>query len=136
MEYENTAGSLKISSEVVASIAEYAVKEVVQDKETKELSDKIKITVAGVPKKGAKVLKDLKDFQDGLIFRFKDTNKNLLVYADNQEEFILTDYLGNKQKVKDKSGCCLLPNSYTLGKALDYAYLLSDDSSKRSIYKE
>ena len=114
----------------------YAVKEVVQDKETKELSDKIKITVAGVPKKGAKVLKDLKDFQDGLIFRFKDTNKNLLVYADNQEEFILTDYLGNKQKVKDKSGCCLLPNSYTLGKALDYAYLLSDDSSKRSIYKE
>ena len=28
MEYENTAGSLKISSEVVASIAEYAVKEV------------------------------------------------------------------------------------------------------------
>ena len=25
MEYENTAGSLKISSEVVASIAEYAV---------------------------------------------------------------------------------------------------------------
>ena len=28
MEYENTAGSLRISSEVVASIAEYAVKEV------------------------------------------------------------------------------------------------------------
>ena len=28
MEYENTAGSLKISSEVVASIAEYAVKEI------------------------------------------------------------------------------------------------------------
>src|SRR5574344_153387 len=28
MEYESTAGSLKISSEVVASIAEYAVKEV------------------------------------------------------------------------------------------------------------
>ena len=114
----------------------YAVKEQVLNKDTKELEEKIKITVAGVPKSGAKALKDLKDFKDGLIFRFKDTNKNLLVYADNQEEFILTDYLGNKQKVKDKSGCCLLPNSYTLGKALDYAYLISDDSSKRSIYKE
>lgn len=114
----------------------YAVKEVVEDKETKELSDKIKITVAGVPKSGAKALKDLKDFKDGLVFKFKDTNKNLLVYADNQESFILTDYLGNKCEVKDKSGCCLLPNSYTLGKALDYAYLLSDDSAKRSIYKE
>ena len=114
----------------------YAVKEEVLNKDTKEIEEKIKITVAGVPKSGAKALKDLKDFKDGLVFKFKDTNKNLLVYADDQEEFILTDYLGNKRKVKDKSGCCLLPNSYTLGKALDYAYLLSDDSSKRSIYKE
>ena len=38
--------------------------------------------------------------------------------------------------VKDKSGCCLLPNSYTLGKALDYCHLLSDDSSARAIYRE
>lgn len=114
----------------------YAVKEEVLDKDTKEIEEKIKITVAGVPKSGAKALKDLKDFKDGLVFKFKDTNKNLLVYADDQEPFILTDYLGNKKEVKDKSGCCLLPNSYTLGKALDYAYLLSDDSSKRSIYKE
>ena len=29
-----------------------------------------------------------------------------------------------------------MPNSYTLGKALDYVELLSDESSKRSIYKE
>ena len=114
----------------------YATKELVKDEETNEIKEEIKITVAGVPKSGAKALKDLKDFKDGLIFKFKDTNKNLLVYADDQEPFILTDYLGNKYEVKDKSGCCLLPNSYTLGKALDYAYLLSDDSAKRSIYKE
>ena len=114
----------------------YAVKEVIRDKETGLLSDKIKITVAGVPKSGAKALKNLKEFKDGFIFRYEDTNKQLLVYIDDQEPFDLTDYQGNKMTVTDKSGCCMLPNSYTLGKSLDYAHLISDDSSKRSIYKE
>ena len=104
----------------------YAVKE----------DGEIKITVAGVPKSGAKALKKLEDFKDGLIFKYKDTNKNLLFYVDNQEEHILKDYTGLEYKITDKSGCCILPNSYTLGKALDYCHLLSDDSSRRSIYKE
>lgn len=114
----------------------YAVKEEVKDKTTGEIKDKIKITVAGVPKSGAKELNNLEDFKDGLIFHFENTGKNLLFYNDNQEPFELVDYLGNKQLVTDKSGCCLLPNSYTLGKALDYCHLLSDDSSARAIYKE
>ena len=104
----------------------YAVKE----------DGEIKITVAGVPKSGAKALKKLEDFKDGLIFKYKDTNKNLLFYVDNQEEHILKDYTGLEYKITDKSGCCILPNSYTLGKALDYCHLISDDSSRRSIYKE
>ena len=49
---------------------------------------------------------------------------------------IIEDYLGNKGLVKDRTGCCLLPNSYTLGKSLDYAHLISDDVAKRSLYKE
>ena len=114
----------------------YAVKETVLDKKTQEISEKINITVAGVPKKGAKALKKLEEFKDGLIFKYEDTGKNLLFYVDNQEPYILRDYLGEELEVTDNSGCCLLPNSYTLGKALDYAYLLSDDSTKRSIYKE
>ena len=104
----------------------YAVKE----------DNEIKITVAGVPKSGARALKKLEDFKDGLIFRYKDTNKNLLFYVDNQEEHILRDYTGLEYKITDKSGCCILPNSYTLGKALDYCHLLTDDSSRRSVYKE
>ena len=104
----------------------YAVKE----------DNEIKITVAGVPKSGAKALKKLEDFKDGLIFKYKDTNKNLLFYVDNQEEHILIDYTGLEYKITDKSGCCILPNSYTLGKALDYCHLISDDSSRRSFYKE
>lgn len=114
----------------------YAIKEERKDKITGEIEDKIKITVAGVPKKGSVALKRLEEFKDGLIFKYEDTGKNLLFYVDNQNPFILRDYLGEELEVNDKSGCCLLPNSYTLGKALDYCYLLSDDSSKRSIYKE
>ena len=120
-EYEGTYQEF-----ITQGAKKYAVKE----------NGEIKITVAGVPKEGARGLKDLKDFKDGLIFKFKDTNKNLLFYVDNQKEFELVDYNGVKYRVKDKSGCCLLPNSYTLGKSLDYCHLISDESSKRSIYKE
>lgn len=114
----------------------YAVKELVLDKETNEYKDKIKITVAGVPKSGAKALKNLEEFKDGLIFKFKDTNKNLLFYCDNMTPVELEDYIGLKYIVSDKSGCCLVPNTYTLGKSLDYCHLLSDESSKRNYYKE
>ena len=114
----------------------YAVKEEIKDKETGEIKEKIKITVAGVPKSGAKALKRLEDFKDGLIFKYSDTGKNLLFYCDNQTPVEVEDYLGIKMIVEDKSGCCLLPNTYTLGKALDYCHLLSDDSSKRNYYKE
>lgn len=104
----------------------YAVKE----------KEKIKITVAGVPKSGAKALKDLKDFRDNFVFSFEDTGKNLLMYIDNQDPFELMDYKGKKLLVEDRSGCSLIPTTYVLGKALDYAVLVNDASSKRSIYKE
>ena len=97
---------------------------------------KIKITVAGVPKSGAKALKKLDDFRDNLVFDYKDTGKNILMYVDSMSSFELTDYLGKKSIVSDKSGCCLLPTTYVLGKSEEYANLISDDSSKRSIYKE
>ena len=48
----------------------------------------------------------------------------------------MIDYTGIEYTVKDKSGCCLLPTTYKLSKALDYANLLNDASSKRARYKE
>ena len=101
-----------------------------------EIDGKIGITVAGVPKKGAKQLKKLEDFKDDLVFEFENTNKNLLFYCEDMKEVVIKDYLGNEYKVNDKSGCCLLPNTYKLGKSLEYAELISEKSSKRSIYKE
>ena len=64
------------------------------------------------------------------------TNKQTLIYIDEQEENELIDYQGNRYINKDKTGCSLIPCSYVLGKALEYANLISDESSKRAIYKE
>ncbi len=107
-----------------------------KDKKTNEVNEKIHITVAGVPKKGAKALKSLDDFRDNFVFRYEDTGKNLVAYNDNQEPVVITDYLGNELYVEDRSGMCLLPNTYELSKAQDYAMLISDASSKRARYKE
>jgi len=98
---------------------------------------KIKITVAGVPKKsGAKCLNSLEEFRDDLVFKSSITGKQTLIYLDEQQQNDLVDYQGNKYTNTDKTGCCLVPCSYVLGKAFDYANLLTDESSKRAIYKE
>lgn len=96
----------------------------------------LEITVAGVPKTGALNLKSLKDFKDDFVFDFKYTNKNLLMYCENQDSCTIIDYTGKEYTVTDKSGCCLVPTTYVLGKALEYADLISDNSSKRAVYKE
>ena len=101
-----------------------------------EINGEIGITVAGVPKEGAKALKRLKDFRDDFVFKYEDTNKHLLVYCEEQEETLLVDYQGNECIIKDKTGCCLIPTTYVLGKSLEYANLIDDNSSKRAIYKE
>ena len=105
-------------------------------KKEKEKSLVLEITVAGVPKIGAKALKSLQDFKDDFVFDFKDTNKNLLMYNDEQLNFNLKDYEGNILNVKDKYGACLVPTTYVLGKSEEYASLLTDESSKRAIFKE
>lgn len=107
---------------------------VIEKKE--DFSKVLEITVAGVPKQGARGLKSLKEFKDDFVFSFEDTGKNLLVYVEDQTEFYLTDYNGVSCIVNDKTGCSLVPTTYVLGKALDYANLVNDNSSKRAIYKE
>lgn len=46
------------------------------------------------------------------------------------------DYLGKEAFITDKSGCCLVPTTYELGKALDYVELIEEKSSERALYKE
>ena len=104
---------------------------------TEDYEGNINITVAGVPKKkGAKALKDLNDFRDDFEFKSSITGKQTLIYLDEQIDTDIIDYEGNTYHNNDKTGCCLIPCSYILGKALDYADLISDESSKRAIFKE
>lgn len=125
----------------------YAFTEIIKNKDVNENVKVLKkineeksivmgITVSGVPKRGVKEMNSLSDFKDNLIFQFENTNKNLLFYCENMEEREITDYQGHKTKVTDTSACCLLPNTYKLSKSLEYADLISDNSSKRAIYIE
>ena len=95
----------------------------------------IEITVSGVPKKGARCLTSLNQFRDNLVFDFKYTNKNMVIYNDIQKPFDLLDYTGIKYKVDDPTGVCLVPTTYELSKSLEYANLLTDNSSKRALFK-
>ena len=100
-----------------------------------EINNEIHVTVSGVPKEGgAKCLKSLEDFKDNLVFDFEHTNKLTLAYNDNQIPVEITDYLGNKYEVTDRSGICMLPTTYKLGKAEDYADLI-DTSGERAKFK-
>lgn len=100
------------------------------------IDGEIHVTVSGVPKSGgAKCLKTLDEFRDDLVFDFEHTNKLTLAYNDNQKEVTITDYLGNSYTVKDRSGICMLPTTYKLGKALDYTSLIGDESTERAKYR-
>ena len=114
----------------------YAYKRKEKDKETGEIKEKISITVAGVPKNGSKCLKRLEDFKDDLVFDYETTHKQMLMYNDDQPELMLEDYQGHVVKVTEKSGACILPTTYVLGKSNDYVSLLTDNSSKRARFRE
>ena len=102
-----------------------------------EVNGEIEITVAGVPKeKGKMAIKKLEDFQDGFIFQSSITGKQTVYYIDEQTPDNLIDYLGNIDLNEDKTGCCFVPCSYELGKAEEYAELLSNNHSNYAYYKE
>lgn len=114
----------------------YAIKTKVKDDDG-NIVPEIEITVAGVPKgNGSKALKDLNDFRDNYEFKASDTDKKTIIYLDDQEENYLIDEEGNRYLNTDKTGCCIIPCSYVLGKALEYAELLTDTSSKRARFRE
>lgn len=147
---EHTLGIFELDGQyeefITQGAKKYAYTKWVDNKKVKESSNvleekdgKLKvleITVAGVPKKGARALKRLEDFKDNFVFNFKDTGKNLLIYNDEMIDFELEDYQGNKELLKNRYGCVLVPTTYELGKSEEYAELITDESSARAIFKE
>ena len=85
---------------------------------------------------GAKALKSIDDFKDNFVFQHKDTNKNLLMYCEEQKPFTLVDEDGVEFEVTDKSGCCIIPCAYALEKSEFYAESIDEESSARAIYQE
>ena len=100
-------------------------------------TEKLHITVAGVPKKGVIALKDdINNFNDDLFFNASDTGKKQIFYNDEQPSVKVIDYLGNEDIINEKKGICLMPCSYTLTKSLVYSPKLSDISATRKKYEE
>ena len=103
----------------------------------KTFDNECKITVSGVPKKGAAALKNnLDNFTDNLVFKYEDTGKNILLYNDFQEPIEVQDYMGKRKKIMDKSGSCILPTTYVLKNSVDMMMLEIPETSQRAIYKE
>lgn len=94
------------------------------------------ITVSGVPKTGAKALNNLQEFKESLVFPYKYTNKNILMYNDDQIPVNITDYKKNKYVSRERIGACIVPTVYTLGMSEEYSTLVKDESSPRARYKE
>ena len=83
-------------------------------------NDKLHITVAGVLKKeGAEELKDIKNFNEGFIFR--EAGGQSALYNDDPEP--KTVYIQG-HKVDIVSNIALFPSTYTLGLSADYDQLL------------
>lgn len=99
------------------------------------IDGEIHITVSGVPKSGANCMKSLEEFRDDLVFDFDNTNKLTLAYNDSQIPVTITDYLGHTYEVSDKSGICMMPTTYELGKSLEYAELIGDNSTERAKFR-
>lgn len=98
---------------------------------------KFGITVSGVPKRGVACLKgDLNNFRDGLVFDYRNTNKNTVLKCEEQKSVELEDYRGIKYKVTDKTGYCMLPTTYLLNKASEYFNYISENSAPRAIFHE
>lgn len=99
-------------------------------------NDKLHIVVSGVPKSGVECLNnDINKFKDNLIFSYNKTNKMTLIYNDNQIPVTITDYQNNTLTINEKNGIVTLPATYSLNKAQEYARLVLEGSSRRSLYE-
>lgn len=89
-----------------------------------EHDKKIYITVAGVPKKGAKCLKNIEDFTNDFTFKSEITGKLQLFYNEEKNiEITITDYNGVTELIKFDYGIGLAPCDYKLNES---SFLIPD----------
>lgn len=97
---------------------------------------KIEITVAGIGKKaGSEYFGSMKDpfeqFKPDTVVGWKHCGKLLSTYIDGEDVAHLTDYTGQTETVKSRSGLALTPIGYSLGISAAYAELLDGMEEQR-----
>ena len=84
-------------------------------------NDKIHITIAGVPKSAAGVLKSVDDLREGLEFDLFNSHKNLLTYCDGNNPLVI---MPDGYKVKNTCSVNIRPTSYKLTLEKEYRALI------------
>lgn len=121
LEWETGPGGLEDFKTLGAK--KYAVKD----------KGKIKITIAGVPKKNAVKLKSVDDLSEDLVFSSEDCGKNLLYYNTEQPEIVFPDGFISREKF----GICFQPAGYKMGLSAEYiALLANNDGLTNKTYRE
>lgn len=99
------------------------------------------ITIAGLPKKTARVLVDralkadvtpFEIFEDGMYISENESGKNCVTYVDSGFTEQLTDYQGNTAEVSEKAYIHITKTSFELGLSSDFMRLIN--IRKRSDY--
>lgn len=83
--------------------------------------DKVHITIAGVPKAAAHVLKSVDDLREGLEFDLFNSHKNLLTYCDGNNPLVT---MPDGYKVKNTCSVNIRPTSYKLTLDREYRALI------------
>lgn len=90
-------------------------------------NDEIHITVAGVPKCGAKVLNTIDDFEEDLVFPSSITGKLQAVYNEEKDiNLTVTDYNNVTKDIKFSYGVGFVPCSYTLSQS---SFMITDSDA-------
>ena len=84
-------------------------------------NDKTHITIAGVPKAAAHVLKSPDDLREGLEFDLFNSHKNMLTYRDGDNPLVT---MPDGYKVKNRCACNIRPTSYKLTLEKEYRDLI------------
>ena len=83
--------------------------------------DSVHITIAGVPKAAAHVLKSVDDLREGLEFDLFNSHKNLLTYRDGNNPLVK---MPDGYKVKNTCSVNIRPTSYKLTLEKEYRALI------------
>ncbi|MBO7733330.1 MAG: hypothetical protein J6S67_12270 [Methanobrevibacter sp.] len=90
-----------------------------------KVNGEIECTIAGLPKSAAKAkIKSVDDFEDGLVWDTRESEKLIARYEDNQKPCMWVDRDGKVFHSNAKFGICLQPTTFDLSISEEFAHFL------------